>query len=452
MSNAIQQIADKMLYLWEDAVSNPVKLVRIMIKPEDESMLEAFYEYLLALDTPQEGMVFTIDLPFVSEESFSLEVIDFIYKQVCDWNTSKKPADIIFEKVEWQPDYSLSDNKNPAALAVYNLNRIVSEMAYDDAVKFSFIFNLSGTRNFKECQRWFINALSIQFNKQMVWGISDYIGYEKFGKLVRIADDAAISIYPPVDMDAAAEKLAEQALNEDKSDPAASAYRLAMIRLMNSVKKKNEKQTDKYAKECIEIALENVKKDINWLGQFVTIYTILYTDKLARKELDNALYFCNKSVEAAELGIGRLDPSLANRLLGSSLVGQGGVLMRQKKWDEAIDSFERANEAYSLCKDYFMQAESLRLCGWCLEKQRDNKAATDCYIKGFRLIENLAVDVVKNSSYPLLLLKLLNNEHRLAEISDEELNDVLTRVIGEDWEDYLYNYKRTIGKYDGMAQ
>lgn len=452
MSNAIQQIADKMLYLWEDVVSNPVKLVRIMIKPEDESMLEAFYEYLLALDTPQDGMVFIIDLPFVSEESFSREVIDFVYKQVCEWNTSKKTADIVFEKVEWQPDYSLSDNKNPASLAVYNLNRIVSEMAYDDVVKFSFIFNLSGTRNFKECQQWFINALSIQFNKQMVWGISDYIGYEKFSKLVRIADDAAISIYPPIDMDAAAEKLAEQALNEDKSDPAASAYRLAMIRLMNSVKKKNEKQTDKYAKECIEIALENVKKDINWLGQFVTIYTILYTDKLARKELDNALYFCNKSVEAAELGIGRLDPSLANRLLGSSLVGQGGVLMRQKKWDEAIDSFERANEAYSLCKDYLMQAESLRLCGWCLEKQRDNKAATDCYIKGFRLIDNLAVDVVKNSSYPLLLLKLLNNEHRLAEISDEELNDVLTRVIGEDWEDYLYNYKRTIGKYDGMAQ
>ena len=31
MSNAIQQIADKMLYQWEDAVRKPVKLIRIVI-------------------------------------------------------------------------------------------------------------------------------------------------------------------------------------------------------------------------------------------------------------------------------------------------------------------------------------------------------------------------------------------------------------------------------------
>jgi len=50
MSNAIQQIADKMLYQWEDAVRKPVKLIRIVVNPGDESMLEAFYDYMLAID------------------------------------------------------------------------------------------------------------------------------------------------------------------------------------------------------------------------------------------------------------------------------------------------------------------------------------------------------------------------------------------------------------------
>ena len=60
MSNAIQQIADKMLYQWEDAVRKPVKLIRIVINPGDESMLDAFYDYMLALDSEEEDMVFML--------------------------------------------------------------------------------------------------------------------------------------------------------------------------------------------------------------------------------------------------------------------------------------------------------------------------------------------------------------------------------------------------------
>ena len=41
-----------------------------------------------------------------------------------------------------------------------------------------------------------------------------------------------------IDLDGAMEQLAEQAANEDKSDPAASNFRLALIKLMNSVKKR----------------------------------------------------------------------------------------------------------------------------------------------------------------------------------------------------------------------
>lgn len=46
MSNAIQQIAERMLSQWEDAVSKKeVKVVRIIIKNGDETMLSAFYDY-----------------------------------------------------------------------------------------------------------------------------------------------------------------------------------------------------------------------------------------------------------------------------------------------------------------------------------------------------------------------------------------------------------------------
>lgn len=98
MSNAIQQIADNMLYLWENAVAQPVKMIRIVINPGDETMLKAFYDYMLAIDSEEEDMVFIIALPFTSAMEFCKDVLQYISKQIEYWNNSKKPEDIIFEK------------------------------------------------------------------------------------------------------------------------------------------------------------------------------------------------------------------------------------------------------------------------------------------------------------------------------------------------------------------
>ena len=73
-------------------------------------------------------------------------------------------------------------------------------------------------------------------------------------------------------------------------------------------------------------------------------------------------------------------------------------------------------------------------------------------MEGFRLSDKLSAELVRNSSYPLLLLSLLNCQERSKLVSDDEINEVLTRMFGEGWENYLYEYKRNLGKYNGMAE
>lgn len=452
MSNAIQQIADRMLHLWEDAVALPVKMVRIVINPGDETMLEAFYDYMLAIDSEEEDMVFIIALPFTSATKFGHEVLEYISQQIDYWNNSKKPDDIIFEKVDWHPDFDTANTDNPAQTVVENLNRLTQVMVGETDMKCSFVFNLEGTQDYKECQRWFEQALSLPFNSQMVWGLDDVAGQENFGRVMSKYPKETTSIHPPIDLDGAAEQLAEQAANEDRSDPALSSFRLVLIRLMNSVKKRDAAQTDLYARKCLDMALANVKKDLNWLSQFVTVYTILYTDRITRKDMDMALYFADKAVEAAQLGTGKLDPSLSGRLLGSSLVGKASVQVRCSKWQEAAETYQKGADTYSQCKDYLMQAEALRMCGWCWEKAHDSMQAAHCYVEGFHLADKLSSDLIRHSSYPLLLLKLLESSKRQSFVSNDEIDQVLTRVIGKDWENFLYQYKRNLGKYHGMAQ
>lgn len=446
MSNSIQYIADNMLSMWEEAIRNPVKMVRIVINPGDEIMIKAFYDYMLAIDSDEEDMVFVLECPFFNPATFSKELLEYVETQIILWNESKKPGNIVFEHIEWKPDYNIEDKENQAMLAVSNFNRLTEILVGDINVKCSFIFDVGEVSDNESCKEWFRQALSLPFHKQMIWGITDIKGFEYFNKFPTLFPHDFISIYPPIDIDGAMEQLAEQTANCDRNDPAASKFRLALIKLMNSVKKGDSAQTDRYSKECLDMALVNVKNDINWLSQFVTVYTILYTDKIIRKDMDAALYFSGKAIESARLGIGKLDPSLAFRLLGNTLFGKGGILVRKSEWTEAAEVYQQAADAYKNCKDYLMQAEALRISGWCWEKKHEDGCAADCYIEGFRLIEKLSSDLIRNSSYPLLLLSLLHNSKRMEILSDDEMEKILSKVLGSDWKDYLYEYKRNLGK------
>lgn len=446
MSNSIQHIADNMLSMWEEAIRNPVKMVRIVINPGDEIMIKAFYDYMLAIDSDEEDMVFVLECPFFNPATFSKELLEYVETQIILWNESKKPGNIVFEHIEWKPDYNIEDKENQAMLAVSNFNRLTEILVGDINVKCSFIFDVGEVSDNESCKEWFRQALSLPFHKQMIWGIADIKGFEYFNKFPTLFPHDFISIYPPIDIDGAMEQLAEQAANYDRNDPAASKFRLALIKLMNSVKKGDSAQTDRYSKECLDMALVNVKNDINWLSQFVTVYTILYTDKIIRKDMDAALYFSGKAIESARLGIGKLDPSLAFRLLGNTLFGKGGILVRKSEWTEAAEVYQQAADTYKNCKDYLMQAEAIRISGWCWEKKHEDGCAADCYIEGFRLIEKLSSDLIRNSSYPLLLLSLLHNSKRMEILSDDEMEKILSKVLGSDWKDYLYEYKRNLGK------
>ena len=63
MSNAIEQLALRMRYGWEEAVSTPqVKLIRLLYRQEDELMLGAFYDYLLDVDSDSVELVFILQV------------------------------------------------------------------------------------------------------------------------------------------------------------------------------------------------------------------------------------------------------------------------------------------------------------------------------------------------------------------------------------------------------
>lgn len=450
MSNAIEQLALRMRYGWEEAVSTPqVKLIRLLYRQEDELMLGAFYDYLLDVDSDSDELVFILQVGCEHPDSFSEELLQALHTEVEDWNSSSRPAEFEPYSLAWEIKPQYTDRDNPAALAIRNLASFTEYILEDVSEgKCNFIVDLQGSADKNVLSKWLDYALRLPWPERMTFTIADEVGRQNLKDLALRFDDVVVDYCPSIDLDGAMEKIAEQALQESNAeDPREDEFRLALVQLVNSVKRREGDATQRLAKQCLDIALHKVETDATWMGQFVTIYAILMNDQLAYEQTEDALYFADKAIEAAQLSIGILEDSQAYRLLGNTLLSKASILVGLHQWRSARDLYRQGADSYAYCKDYFMQMDALRMCGLCSEKISEDKDAAEYYVQGFKLRQQLSTDVVKNSTFPFIALALEHNRHRNQFVSDIDFIQSLEAIYGADWSNELYQFKKLMAQH-----
>ncbi|MGP1362694.1 MAG: hypothetical protein ACTTKZ_03305 [Bacteroides sp.] len=117
-------------------------------------------------------------------------------------------------------------------------------------------------------------ALLIEtWSDKMTLTFGDSVHDESISELSERFPEEVSVITPNIDMDSAIEKLVEQALWENKGeDVTEDEYRLNLVKLINSVKKRQAVETQRLAKTCFDLALTKVRNDSMWIGQFITLY------------------------------------------------------------------------------------------------------------------------------------------------------------------------------------
>ena len=114
----------------------------------------------------------------------------------------------------------------------------------------------------------------------------------------------------------------------------------------------------------------------------------------------------------------------------------------QKQWEKAVKVYEQATKAYESCGDYLMQCETLRLSAWVKEHNNQKSDAIDDYTKAFYLVNKMTPEIAKHSTYPLIVQKLLDSTIRLDKLSDREMDNVLSPILGEEWRSYVKEYRK----------
>ena len=409
-SNPIENSIEQLTEDWSLAVEQAdVRLVRILSEYENQSLIDTFFDYLLAIDIESDTFVFCSETEYTDTNAFCQSIVKEIEEEVQIWNTANIPEDIPHSEINWKADLTIED---PITLLTQNLNSFSRYVSPDEKQKICLVLKQPAF-TYKEGTLY--DKLSSQYSTEVK------------------------TIIPSMDIAGLAEQLASQEVNEGSAD---SLYRMYLMRLFNKAKAKDSEGIMQEAKNCLDIISKEIENDVNWISQIVTVYTVIYGDKLRLKDYKEALYFSDKAVEAATLSEGKIDPTLSYRLMGQTLTGNGAILCIQKQWEKAVKVYEQATKAYESCGDYLMQCETLRLSAWVKEQNNQKSDAIDDYTKAFYLVNKMTPEIAKHSTYPLIVQKLLDSTIRLDKLSDKEMDNVLSPILGEDWRSYVKEYRK----------
>jgi len=435
-NNPVQQRMNKFLLQWTDIINSPgTKVVRIFTKENDLDMVDAYYEFMTAVDTDQEDFVVVFESKFESPETYAEDLVKELEEQVNMWNSAQKPEEFKDSNIDWKPDYAFNNNENITALFAENLNAFANYISPKGDIKVSLVLRMHFSDK-KNAFYWLNELLKCDLAPQIIIAINDTEEYPTHKKLANKHPKHVVTVTPDFNTDKVLEELAASGAPAAPDTP----FRINMVKLMHAVKNRNAEKVGYYAKKCLSIAFNLVKTDPLWIAQIVAVYTILYSDQIGNKDFKKAIFFAEKASESALLTEKLVDPGLSYRLIGQTYLGLGALQFKTKKYKEALDNYAKASEAYKECQDFLMQCESLRQCGAAGKKSEGKDVALNYYLEAYQLKSKLKDDLIKASAFPFVVKELLKYRGLDEYISKEELDNDLAPLFGEDWKTVIKKY------------
>lgn len=431
-TNVVDQKIEDFAEKWIDATSiKRGRILKVHAKDDNEvELVDAFFLYLLSPESLPDDIAIYFETQFKDKESFSKSLLEELETMLFEWNNSEKGVGIDFQAVEWKPDYTLESSSNSAKLFIKNINDFAESLGLDKDVKITPILRFYSNKT-KSINNWLSDALSSEISPLVRLAICDTKTNSIFNTLSLKYPERVITLEPEADMD---NILVQLAAGGDPTDPA-TPYRLSFVSLMQAIGKKDKRQVKEHGKKCIEIATDNIEKNPYWISQLIGLYMMLSNAYWGFKDKKKAFQYADSAVAVSSTGKEFLDSGIYYRQQGQAFLYRGSLFCLEKKWDDAIIDFKSATEAYEACNDYILQVESLRMEGYAAKKTWSKSPAIPL-AQGARLGKLISPELIDASSYTFLIKQLLGTSYH-SEISDDELNDILIPIWGDNWRDKL---------------
>ncbi|MFD3000324.1 hypothetical protein ACFS7Z_08130 [Pontibacter toksunensis] len=437
-SNPIQQRMDLLVEKWELAVAQPgVNIVRIYAEDNEKDMVDTFYTYLLGVDTTNNDIPIIFESIYQDDDQYTNDLLKELEDLLSLWNNSNKDQlTIKTDTIEWKPDYSLVKKDNPAYLFTENMNRLAT---YLNLMKGSYLVGALRV-SFTEAQpytRWLHFALEAGMITKFKIVVDDCASNPFYEKIATKYPDQITTLKPGLDMDNAMQQVAAMG---NPNDPAVQ-YRQAYVKLMQAIEKRKEKDAEKYAAACIEIAVRNLKKNAYWIGQIIAVYAALANDQVGYKNYKKALAYSDLGVQAARKSQELIpDEYVYRKFIAQAVMLRATLHTVQKVWEKAIVDFSVAAENYTYTNDFILAMEAYRMVGLSNKKYSNTEAACKALTTALHISRQIPADTLKFTTFPGVIELLLELNHAKY-LSHEEVKTAAQAVYGYDWMDEVLNWK-----------
>ncbi|OLY94440.1 hypothetical protein SAMN05444008_10142 [Cnuella takakiae] len=430
---------------WEEAKRHKSsRIVRLLCAQDELDMVDAFYTFMIGVDTPIFDIAFLFDSRCYDLRDYSFALVAELQEIVDIWNRSVKDERIDDVPVHWQADFSLAKDENPAALFIDNFNKLANALALPDGL-FVVAVLRGGVVDF-EFTKWLSKTLELPINAKVKILIHDSIVDPAYEGIAIDFEGLITSIPLYLDMPKAMEQAAAMG---DPNDPG-TQYRKAFVKMMNAMGAAKQQEAETCGRACIDIATSSITKDPYWVMQLVVVNIALGNDKIRYKQWHEALSYADEALAAAQAAQQYFANNMAGVLIAQAQMFRGSVYFLQKEWSSGWNDYSAAYELFIREGNMPLAIESCRMAGQCAFKEGLRNEGLSLLAKGVRLGFELSTEVAKGSTYAALLHLLLSSSYQQY-ISLDEVDAIAGRIYGPNWLTAIRNYRQVPGPQPAAA-
>jgi tetratricopeptide (TPR) repeat protein len=437
-SNPIHQRIELFTEKFEAVIKDPdISIVRIKARDNEKEMVDTFYTYLLGTDTNNHDIPIIFNSIYHGDTQYSKALLTELEKLIDTWNDAdKSKVEVVIDKLDWKPDFNLINPNNPASLYIRNINSLAAFLKLDKGVHLVPILRVS-VADIKGLTRWLNFLLKEDIDPKVKLLIDDTFSHSHFQSFAEKNPGKVATLIPDLDMDKAMQQVAAMG---NPNDPGVQ-YRKAFIAMMQAIEKRKEKDTEKHAAECIQIANKNLEKNPYWIGQVIAVNAALANDQVGYRNFRKAIEFSTKGVEAAQKAKEIIpDEYIHRKFMAQAIMIRASLLVASKEWLKAVEDFKTAAYHYTYTNDFILGMEAYRMMGYCYDKAGNRDAACDVLTEALAVSGTISSNIIRYTTFGGVIEHLfkINNQHY---ISNKELSEIAKEVYGNDWLKEITNWK-----------
>ena len=419
--NAITYRIAQMQKKWVDTVTPQTQLVRWLVKKDEVRMVKAFS----MLEASEHGklteLFLNFEQPFIGVEDYGK---DLVHSWITLWNDQKSRDEVAHANV--LPDWDDTPYHNiRKENSEWTFIKCMSSFATAIDPKIILVLNVMpqayrGTSAFAE---WVKKSLKI-LPSNLKLMVVDLESSQRFRDMPKYINEAIL--VPDLKMN---EAIREIVSSGDTNNPAVGVN-LCLLNMAEATNDGNEEQIQYWGIEGVKIAKETNLKSIE-ATVLIAHGSALYQLKKFQKAMD----LFEKAEDTSIEGINEQDPSAPIVLLQSYNI-QASTYLYKKDYTKALEYYIKTAAEAKSQNNIMMQIEACRQAAYVAARDYKKGEAYELLQQAYEEGKKVDQTTQKFSSMLLICIKLY-------EYADENKNEKLTKNIeeyatqiwGEQWKD-----------------